>query len=607
MAFKVRGHICIRRKAKDGTNGQSSFKSIVFIRTNDTPSTPTGGSYTTPVPTGWSDGVPSGTAKLWMSTRIFTSDGLPPQQSVWTTPQQATDTADIDFEFSAVTTSPGNPTSNPGNWHNTATENDIWMAVRKKQNGVWGSWEIAKIKGEDGKDGKDGKDGGDGQSTFKSIVFKRQSNTPSTPTGGSYASPVPTGWSDGVPTGTTQLWMSTRIFTSDEKSPQQNAWTTPQTVSDDIDIDFEFSAVATNPGTPTSNPSNWHNTATENDIWMAVRKYKNGTWGSWEISKIKGEDGRDGTNGTNGTNGAPGRTIRTTVWVPGKQYYCGDTQVDGVYPLDIVSDKAISIGESGVNFYMCKNSHTSSSNIPLTNTTYWTKLNSLKPIVTYLILAEAIKANFIDVADLAANTAFINSLYVKHLNGADGSFSGSLAAREGFFGQLHIDSTGISIESDDSQDDYQSGHLSFSGLSFFDDDLEIHITLGPTGLTIYESSDIIAQFNRNGVVTTPRRVGSSSSNSYDLNGIEQVVLKNNRGNTAYFTLPSSPIDGEKYRIINAFHAQYIILQCQSSDDIIAAEDGKTQTTSGQYHRMTYDNTPSVVYVMWDGVDWITHL
>lgn len=167
-----------------------------------------------------------------------------------------------------------------------------------------------------------------------------------------------------------------------------------------------------------------------------------------------------------GTPGEAGKSIRTTVWETGKQYYAGDTQVDGVYPLDIVADKAISIGVSGVNFYMCRTSHTSASNIPLSNTAYWTKLNNLKPVVTYLILAELIKANYIDVQDLAAATAFINALVanttfteslaantafinkliatsafidnlsVKHLNGADGIFTGSLRMPFIFVGDL---------------------------------------------------------------------------------------------------------------------------------------------------------------------------
>jgi hypothetical protein len=122
-----------------------------------------------------------------------------------------------------------------------------------------------------------------------------------------------------------------------------------------------------------------------------------------------------------GEPGAAGKSIRTTVWEAGKQYYAGDTQVDGVYPLDIVSDKAMSIGVSGVNFYMCRTSHTSASNIPLSNTAYWTKLNNLKPVVTYLILAEAIKANYIDVEDLAASSAFIQNLIVNKLRVKDGN------------------------------------------------------------------------------------------------------------------------------------------------------------------------------------------
>ena len=134
--------------------GPGVFKSIVFKRFSSEPSTPTGGSYLSPVPSGWSDGIPSGTEQIWISTRVFTSNGESPQTSEWTTPQMASDMPDIDFEYSWIITNPGNPTDNPGNWSNEATENSIWMAVRKKSIGTWSSWEISKIKGEDGEDGK---------------------------------------------------------------------------------------------------------------------------------------------------------------------------------------------------------------------------------------------------------------------------------------------------------------------------------------------------------------------------------------------------------------------------------------------------------------------
>ena len=60
-----------------------------------------------------------------MSTRVFTNTGQPPQQSNWTTPRLASDTPDIDFEYSEVISNPGTPTTNPDNWNNTPTPNSI--------------------------------------------------------------------------------------------------------------------------------------------------------------------------------------------------------------------------------------------------------------------------------------------------------------------------------------------------------------------------------------------------------------------------------------------------------------------------------------------------
>jgi hypothetical protein len=136
-----------------------------------------------------------------------------------------------------------------------------------------------------------GENGSAGQSVFKSLVFVRQESTPSTPSGGSYSSPVPSGWNDGIPDGIAQVWMSSRVFTSDGKSPQTSSWSTPQKLSDSADFDVEYSSVES-PGNPTDNPSNWSNDADSTTIWMATRVYSGGAWGDWEISQIKGEDGR---------------------------------------------------------------------------------------------------------------------------------------------------------------------------------------------------------------------------------------------------------------------------------------------------------------------------
>lgn len=340
-----------------GEDGITSFKSTVFKRSNTKPNAPSGGTYISSVPNGWSDGPTDGLSILWASTRVFTTNGQPPQTEFWTEPAQMTDTATFDVEFSSVSTNPGNPTANPANWSNTASDSTIWMATRNQSNGIWDNWQIAKIKGEsgtsgvDGTDGIDGKDGApiifkgsfdkapanpqngwsyynttdgrsyvyqdgawyqmtvdgldgsdgsngvDGVSSFKSTVFVRSNTTPTTPTGGSYTQPVPSGWSDGAPTGTAILWMSSRIFSNTGSAPQTAVWTTPAQMTNTASFQAMYSTIAENPGDPTSKPGNWSNIATDASIWLATRTQTNGIWSPWSVSKIKGEDGTDGTDG----------------------------------------------------------------------------------------------------------------------------------------------------------------------------------------------------------------------------------------------------------------------------------------------------------------------
>ena len=134
----------------------SKFKQYVFVRSNTQPTTPTGGSYASPVPTGWYDGVPTGTDLVWMSTKTFYSDDT--EDDNWSTPQLLSDSASIDVCYSAQLLKPNVPTThgtqNDAIWHNVGTENDIWMATSTKSNTQWSDWSIVKIKGENGQDGK---------------------------------------------------------------------------------------------------------------------------------------------------------------------------------------------------------------------------------------------------------------------------------------------------------------------------------------------------------------------------------------------------------------------------------------------------------------------
>lgn len=169
LVLKIKELIDAHNNLTNTISGNISFMSVVFRRTNDeVVSRPTGGTFNSPVPTStpiWSDGIPSGTEMLWASTRIFSSDGLSPQQAEWTEPSKMTDTATFDVEFSSLEyvdhDTPGNPTDNPGNWTDNGDETSIWMATAIIKNGVpplGTDWSIVRIKGENGMDGIDGKD-----------------------------------------------------------------------------------------------------------------------------------------------------------------------------------------------------------------------------------------------------------------------------------------------------------------------------------------------------------------------------------------------------------------------------------------------------------------
>ena len=153
-------------------------------------------------------------------------------------------------------------------------------------------------KGETGDKGDKGDKGDRGD--FKSTVFKRTNSTPSTPSGGTYDSPVPSGWSDGIPSGTNQLWATSCTFYGNGTS---SGWSTPRPMTDTDTYDVEFSDVDTNPGTPSTNPSNWYDPVTDaatkdftHMLWRAERECVNGTWGSWVVVRIKGETGDKGDN-----------------------------------------------------------------------------------------------------------------------------------------------------------------------------------------------------------------------------------------------------------------------------------------------------------------------
>lgn len=160
------------------TEMQPPVHAVAFKRDNTDISgtTPTGGTYTSPTPTGWSDGIPTGEARLWETKAVFVPE-LP--SATWSKPSPVGDTSDSDVEFSPYDGTPvsgvsnnlaaagtvASPTTNK--WFDPVRNAGadfskmIWRAERQKKNGTWGSWAIVKVKGEKGENGKDGQAGKD--------------------------------------------------------------------------------------------------------------------------------------------------------------------------------------------------------------------------------------------------------------------------------------------------------------------------------------------------------------------------------------------------------------------------------------------------------------
>lgn len=137
-----------------GLNGYSNlpYVSTVFMYSSSNPGSPTGGSYDSPVPSGWEDGVPeNGVGKLWFSQRKFTMDGLDPQDAFWSIPVEATSSSTLNIMYSAQEECPKDPdTAVDGVWSATPSSDAIWGAYQKIDiiKDIKYTWVLYKIKGE---------------------------------------------------------------------------------------------------------------------------------------------------------------------------------------------------------------------------------------------------------------------------------------------------------------------------------------------------------------------------------------------------------------------------------------------------------------------------
>lgn len=159
--------------------------------------------------------------------------------------------------------------------------------------------------------------------------------------------------------------------------------------------------------------------------------------------------------------GNKGAKLRMRDWDVNVKYLSGEK--DELF-YDVVLYKS--------KLYLCLVSHTSISGVndPITSVSqqkgFWEIAQEWVFIATKLLLAEKINANQIDV----------DSLYVKHLDGADGTFSGELKAATGpFRGSVNIANGKIVFNEDGSGSIAKQDSLLKEGITF---DLEGNVRLG---------------------------------------------------------------------------------------------------------------------------------
>lgn len=293
------------------------------------------------------------------------------------------------------------PPSNPQtNWAYRDTNNGrvyIW-------NGT--AWALMVV---DGSDGADGAAGSDGLSVF--ITYNDSTSQPSVPTGNGTTG----GWHTNATSAA--IWMSQKVAAS----ASDGAWGTPIKIKGDKGDGYtqmgqfrtgmvvpKMGVVSMGGGSyvakvSTTNPPLWCwtdnagnrftfndggycltgevNTA-EYDVWAEKGEPgKDGTDGK------DGEDGKDGKPGEQGIQGIQGCIIRSSEWASGVTYRNDEDLTSGTRYIDIVMVRNNSAVD-GWDVYKCIKTHTSSSSITYTNTTYWTELSNVGPIYTSLIISK---------------------------------------------------------------------------------------------------------------------------------------------------------------------------------------------------------------------------
>jgi len=226
---------------QNGVDG--NYTEYIFRRQSSTPTTPTGNT-----PAGWSDAPPAADGNpLWASLGDKTPAGV--LIGSWSTP--------VKIEGGAFLVQYGDTISGP--WSTTFSATNLY-AQYSVDNGVTWSASV-KIVGEDGDPGPAG------TSTYLYSVFKRDTASAATPTGGSYnfgtnTGTPPSGWSNSAPAGSNQLFMSTAKVVGSTPTSIVNpitGWSAPVLVANRGSLTaYSDSTIPFLGGTSLTTPAPWN-------------------------------------------------------------------------------------------------------------------------------------------------------------------------------------------------------------------------------------------------------------------------------------------------------------------------------------------------------------
>lgn len=432
------------QSGKDGSDGTSYERVFIHTTTESKPATPSTSQTDDYVPSGWHDdpvGVSESLPFEWISERekkngIWGSFSTPALWAKYGFDGLGIDNADVMYAISdSNTTAPTTGwQTDPPAWENGKY---IWTkTITTYSDGTTGETSPVCISG------------GKGIKKITEWYYKSTSNTAQS--GGSWSETYP-GWENG-----TYIWTKSIITytdgTTEETAPacvtgskgegytQMGQFKTGMVVP-------KMGVVSMGGGSyvakaSTTNPPLWCwtdnagnrftfndggycltgevNTA-EYDVWAEKGEPgKDGTDGK------DGEDGKDGKPGEQGIQGIQGCIIRSSEWASGVTYRNDEDLTSGTRYIDIVMVRNNSAVD-GWDVYKCIKTHTSSSSITYTNTTYWTELSNVGPIYTSLIISKNASLDFVQGNELLIKDA--NNNIVAGLTGGSSKEAGTTPVR----------------------------------------------------------------------------------------------------------------------------------------------------------------------------------